>query len=55
MARRTHKRSSPVAPVGPKTKKPASEIIAELKAFRAGHRLDGLSIRHMVEERRPNK
>jgi prevent-host-death family protein len=46
------KHGVPVAtlePANPSKKKPASTVIAELKQFRAGHRLDGLSIREMIE------
>lgn len=31
---------------------PVSDVIAELKRLRVGHRLDGLSIREMIEEGR---
>jgi prevent-host-death family protein len=33
-------------------KKPARDIIEQLKRFRGEHRLDGLSIRRMIEEGR---
>jgi len=33
-------------------RRPVGVIIAELKRFRAGHRLRGLSIRKMIEEGR---
>ncbi|MCP4643190.1 MAG: type II toxin-antitoxin system prevent-host-death family antitoxin [bacterium] len=49
------KHGVPVAtlvPADPSKRKPADETIAELKRFRAGHRLDGLSIRDMIEEGR---
>jgi prevent-host-death family protein len=49
------KHGVPVAtlePVNPTNKKPAGEIIAELKQFRAGRRLGDLSIRKMLEEGR---
>ena len=39
-------------PVDSAKGKPARETIAELKRFRIGHRLDGLSIREMIEEGR---
>lgn len=48
------KHGVPVAilqPVG-SGKKPSRETIEELKRFRSGHRLDGLSIRAMIEEGR---
>lgn len=49
------KHGVPVAilqPVDPAKSKPARETIAELKKFRCGHRLDGLSLRDMIEEGR---
>ncbi len=33
-------------------KKPARQVIAELKQFRAGHSLGGMSVREMIEEGR---
>jgi prevent-host-death family protein len=49
------KHGVPVAaltPVPPSKRQPAKRVIAELKRFRAGHRLDGLSVREMIEEGR---
>ena len=50
------KHGVPVAVLQPldsaKQKKPVSETIAELQAFRKGHRLDGLTIRELIEEGR---
>ena len=49
------KHGVPVAilqPVDPAKVKPAREVIAQIKRFRTGHRLDGLSIREMIEEGR---
>ncbi|MBU1670072.1 MAG: type II toxin-antitoxin system prevent-host-death family antitoxin [Actinobacteria bacterium] len=50
------KHGVPVAtlqPAGPSTRKmTAREAIDELKDFRRGHRLDGLTIREMIEEGR---
>ena len=39
-------------PAGESQKKPAGETIAELKKFRAGHSLGGLTIRELIEEGR---
>jgi len=39
-------------PVDPAKGKPARETITRLREFRCGHRLDGLSIRQMIEEGR---
>ncbi len=33
-------------------RRPAAEVIAEIKQFRSKHRLGGLSIREMIEEGR---
>jgi prevent-host-death family protein len=49
------KHGVPVAtlePASPSKKEPAAKVIAELKQFRAGHTLGGLSIREMIEEGR---
>ena len=49
------KHGVPVAtlqPVAPSKRKPARETIDELKQFRGGVRLDGLSLREMIEEGR---
>ncbi len=49
------KHGVPVAtlePAGPSKKVPADKVIADLKRFRVGHRLGGLSIREMIEEGR---
>jgi prevent-host-death family protein len=49
------KHGAPEAILGPadlSKKKSAGEIIAELKQFRARHRLNGLSIREMIQEGR---
>ena len=37
-------------PAGSSKRRPSREVIAELKQFRAGHSLGGLSIREMIEE-----
>ena len=39
-------------PVDSTKRKPAREVIAQLKQFRSGQRLNGLSIREMIEEGR---
>lgn len=49
------KHGVPVAvlgPASPSKERPTGEIIAELKQLRAGHRLDGMTIREMREEGR---
>ena len=49
------KHGVPVAvlqPVDPGKDRPVRETIAGLKKFRRGHRLDGLSVRSMIEEGR---
>ncbi len=49
------KHGVPVATLQPADaakKKPAREIIEQLKRFRSEHRIDGLSIRKMIEEGR---
>jgi len=49
------KHGVPVATLQPADsakKKPVREIIDQLKRFRSGHRLDGASIREMIEEGR---
>ena len=49
------KHGVPVAvlePVHPSRRTPVGNVIAELKQFRAGHRLGSLSIREMIEEGR---
>jgi len=40
-------------PAGRPSLAPVREVIAELKRFRREHRLDGLSIRELIEEGRP--
>ncbi|MDY0000369.1 MAG: type II toxin-antitoxin system prevent-host-death family antitoxin [Polyangia bacterium] len=50
------KHGVPVAvlvPAGPVPAEDRSEVIAELKAFRAGRRLEGESLREMIEAGRP--
>ena len=49
------KHGVPVAVLHPpetSKRRPTSEVIAELRQFRAKHRLDGLSIREMINEGR---
>lgn len=49
------KHGVPVAtlqPADPVKKAPARDIIGQLKRFRSGHRLKGLSIRALIEEGR---
>lgn len=49
------KHGVPVAvmhPAEPARRFPAREVIADLKRFRAGNRLDGLTIREMAEDGR---
>lgn len=49
------KHGVPVAtlePAGLSKRKPAGEVIAEIKRLRVGHRLDGLTIREMIREGR---
>ena len=49
------KHGVPVATLQPADsakKKPVREIIDQMKRFRSRHRLDGLSIREMIEEGR---
>jgi prevent-host-death family protein len=49
------KHGVPVAvlqPADSSKKTPVRDIIEQLKRFRSGHRLDGLSIREMIEEGR---
>jgi prevent-host-death family protein len=41
-----------LAPVRRRSKKDIQATIAAIKAFRSRHRLDGLSIREMIEEGR---
>ncbi len=41
-----------LAPADSSRRKPAAEVIAELKRLRAGRRLDGLTIREMITEGR---
>ncbi len=41
-----------LSPVDPEPPQPAQDIIAEIKAFRCDHRLDGLTVREMIEEGR---
>jgi len=46
---------TPVAilqPADSAKKRPSREIIAQIRAFRSHHRLDGLTIREMIEEGR---
>jgi prevent-host-death family protein len=52
---RITKHGVPVATLQPADsakKKPVREIIDQLKRFRSSHRLDGFSIREMIEEGR---
>jgi prevent-host-death family protein len=49
------KHGTPIAvlqPADSSKKTPVREVIDQLKRFRSGHRLDGLSIRDMIEEGR---
>jgi prevent-host-death family protein len=49
------KHGAPVAVLQPSDagkRTPARETIRQVKQFRAGHRLDGLTIREMIEEGR---
>ncbi|MBI1318643.1 MAG: type II toxin-antitoxin system prevent-host-death family antitoxin [Candidatus Hydrogenedens sp.] len=49
------KHGVPVAvlqPVEGAMRTPVSEVIADLHAFRAQHRLDGLSVREMIDQGR---
>lgn len=49
------KHGVPVAvlqPVDAEKARPASEVIAQLRKFRVGRRLDGISIRSLIEEGR---
>ena len=49
------KHGVPVATLEParrSKREPADKVIADLKRFRAGHRLGSLSIREMIEEGR---
>jgi len=49
------KHGVPVAtlqPADPVKRAPVRDVIRQLKAFRHGHRLEGLSIRDMVEDGR---
>ena len=49
------KHGVPVAtlqPVAPSNRRPTRDTIDELKQFRSGVRLDGLSLRDMIEEGR---
>ena len=49
------KHGVPVArlvPVEPTPARPLAETIAALKAFREGHRLDGMSLRDLIEDGR---
>lgn len=39
-------------PVAPKRERPVREVIEELRRFRKGNRLAGLTIREMIEEGR---
>jgi len=41
-----------LSPVDPSRNAPAAEVIAELKQFRSGRRLDGVSIRELIEDGR---
>ncbi|NOY99684.1 MAG: type II toxin-antitoxin system prevent-host-death family antitoxin [Chloroflexi bacterium] len=38
-----------ISPVAPAPPRPAQEIIAAIKAFRSERRLEGLSVREMIE------
>jgi len=49
------KHGLPVAvlkPVSARDQRPLQEIIDDLRRFRCGHRLDGISVREMIEEGR---
>ena len=49
------KHGTPIAVLQPaefSKKIPVRDVIDQLKQFRSGHRLDGLSIREMIEEGR---
>lgn len=48
------KHGVPVALLSPATgsRKPVAQVIDELRSFRAGHKLEGLSLREMIEEGR---
>jgi prevent-host-death family protein len=39
-------------PADPAKRTPVRDVIDQLKRFRRGHRLDGLSVRDMIEEGR---
>jgi prevent-host-death family protein len=41
-----------LSPVDPQAPQPAQDVIAALKAFRSDHRLNGLTVREMIEEGR---
>ena len=46
---------SPVAvlrPVPDRDRRPLAEVIADVRRFRCGRRLDGMSLREMIEEGR---
>lgn len=50
------KHGVPVAtlePSDPSRKAPVKDLIRQLKEFKQGRRLDGISIREMIEEGRP--
>ena len=50
------KHGVPVAVLSPPGKQQhiaPQEVVAEIKALRASHRLDGLSVREMIDEGRP--
>lgn len=50
------KHGVPVAtlePSGPSRKAPVGDVISQLKKFKQGRRLEGISIREMIEEGRP--
>lgn len=41
-----------LSPVSPDSPRPVQDIIADIKSFRQKHRLDGLSVREMIEDGR---
>ncbi len=41
-----------LVPAGPAAARPLAETVAQLRAFRKGHRLDGLSLRDLIQEGR---
>ncbi len=41
-----------LSPIEPDSPRPVEEVIEDMKTFRQGHRLGGLSLREMIEEGR---